>query len=146
MARSEDEGVVLWLQIIGLVKVASRRSSTSRRLPLRTSSDLQLRFGFVPAARATAAFDTDYSATLARLFENQFYCLFVNLICVFWAGDGFAWSRYRRFQNVRLKLGRKIRQKMGQLRLRDSRILADLLQRVWIRIRLAQSLQYSRLR
>ena len=44
------------------------RSSTSRRPQSRTSSDLQLRFGFFPKARVAAASDTLHLATLARLF------------------------------------------------------------------------------
>ena len=124
------------------------RSSRSRRLPSRTSSDLNLRFGFFLAARETASSDTDHLATLARLFVRESV---FGLLCWFdrrflWAGGCFASSRLRRLQNVRLKLGRKMRHTGVQHRLRDFQILADLLQRDWVCIRQAQSLRYSRLR
>ena len=43
-------------------------SSTSRRSPSRTSSDLQLLFGFVLTGRANTSSDTTHLASLARIF------------------------------------------------------------------------------
>ena len=79
--------------------------------------------------------------------EDRFdgiFCLFDSRL--FWAGGGLWWTRLRRSQDVCLKLGRKMKHTGVQFGLRDSQILADVLQREWVRIRPWQSWRYFRLR
>ena len=76
---------------------------------------------------------------------------FNGLLCWFdprllWAGGGFTWTRHRRSQDVCLKLGRRMKHTGVQFCLWDFQILADLLQREWLRIRPWLSWRYSRMR
>ena len=119
------------------------RSSTSRRPPSRTSSNLHTRFVFFSAARADAASDIAYVAISACLFVwGSVWRPLLIWSSLFVADGGFEWSRPWRLQHVRLILGRSLRHIGVQLRLRDSQILADLLQLVWVRIRPAESLRF----
>ena len=119
------------------------RLFTSRRPQSRTSSDLQLRFGFFPPVRAAAASNTVHLATLACLFvrgsvwRSPFLILSASSLgrrrlCVV-ATPAFAGRPRLRHTGV-------------QLRLRDSLILADLLQRERVCIRPAQRWRSSKLR
>ena len=63
---------------------------------------------------------------------------FFDLIRVFFEQTATFRGRDWRLQDVRYKLNTSLRHTKGQLRLWDSKILANLLQRQWVRIRLAQ--------
>ena len=66
------------------------RSSTSRGLPSRTSSDLDTPFVFFPSARAAAASDTAHLDNLGAFICPRIglTALFVDLICVLFGQAG----------------------------------------------------------
>ena len=137
MAKSEDEGVVLKLLIVGLVEVASGALVYVAATAVEDFVVLGHTRCLFSSAGAAAASDTAHFTTLARLIGRgsvwRSYRWFDPRLL--WAGGGFACTRLRRSQDVYLKLSREMKFTGVQFRLRDSQIIADLLQREWVRIR-----------
>ena len=71
MARSEDEEVMLGLLIVRLVEVVSGALVHVAATGVKNVVGLATALCYFPAARATAASDTDHLATLARILVGE---------------------------------------------------------------------------